>query len=175
MQRTAKPANRNVINLLLDIVIFFGFLIATAPRLSGIAIHEWLGVAFAAAVITHLLLHWSWIVNVLRQFFSKASAMARFNYLLNILLFIDMTVIIFTGFLISEEVLPLLGITPPHGFAWRRIHDMSTTLGLVIVGLHIAVHWQWIVNVTKRLFHFPSRKAQSNIELNKVSRTEVTQ
>ena len=40
----------NKTNLLLDSVIFLAFLVATVPDLSGAAIHEWLGIALAAAV-----------------------------------------------------------------------------------------------------------------------------
>jgi len=36
---------------------FLAFLVAMAPRFSGMAIHEWLGIAFGAAITTHLLLH----------------------------------------------------------------------------------------------------------------------
>ena len=72
------------INLLVDGTIFIGFLVAMAPRFSGLAVHEWLGIAFAAAIVTHLLLHWDWIVSVTARIFNKAlQQKQRINYALN--------------------------------------------------------------------------------------------
>jgi hypothetical protein len=136
--------------------IFVAFLVATAPRLSGLAIHEWLSIAFGAAIVTHLLLHWTWIVQVARRFFGKISWMARLNYILNSLLFIAMTVVIVTGLLISEEALPLFGIRFAHDALWLQLHRQATDLTVLIIGLHVALHWRWIVNTTRRLF---TRKA----------------
>ncbi|MEI7848867.1 MAG: hypothetical protein WCK35_23905 [Chloroflexota bacterium] len=45
-------------NLVLDLTIFTAFLVASNPRITGNSIHEWLGISFAAAIITHLLFHW---------------------------------------------------------------------------------------------------------------------
>lgn len=146
------PANRNVVNFFLDLIIFVAFLVATAPRFSGLAIHEWLGIAFGAAIVTHLLLHWSWIVQITRRFFGKVAWSARVNYALNALLFIAMTVVIVTGLLISEVALPLFGIRLEGDRLWLQLHRQATDLTVLITGLHVALHWRWIVNTTRRLF-----------------------
>src|SRR4051812_24151582 len=109
MKQVTTSRNRNTLNLFVDIAIFLAFLVAMAPHFSGIAVHEWLSIAFGAAIVTHLLLHWQWIAEVTRRFFGKAQWSARANYVLNALLFVDVTVVIFTGLMISESVLPLFG------------------------------------------------------------------
>ena len=35
---------------------------------------------------------------------------------------------------------------------WIDIHDWAGVALLVILGLHILLHWRWIVQVTKRVF-----------------------
>jgi len=35
---------------------------------------------------------------------------------------------------------------------WIDIHDWAGVALLVIIGLHIVLHWRWIVQVTKRVF-----------------------
>ena len=155
MQTESRQPNRNKVNLLVDIAIFGAFLIAMAPQFSGIAIHEWLSIAFGAAIITHLLLHWQWIIEVAWRFFGKTQWISRVNYILNALLFVDVTVIIFTGLMISQAALPLFGIQMPQGGSWRRLHDLSANLALLLTGLHIALHWQWIVSMLKRFLFAP--------------------
>jgi hypothetical protein len=158
-QATTQPS-RNKLNLFVDIAIFLAFLVAMAPHFSGLAVHEWLGIAFGGAIITHLLLHWQWIVQVTKRFFGKAQWSARVNYVLNALLFIDVTIIIFTGLMISESALPLFGIQFMPGGAWRMLHTLSANLFVPIIGLHVALHWQWIVNTVKRLgMRQPARSA----------------
>ena len=136
--------------LWLDIIIFVAFLVTMDPRSSGIAIHEWLSLAMLAALTLHLLLSWDWIINISQRFLGKLGTQNRINYILNWLLFIDGTLLIVSGVMISEVAMPFLGIRLPEGFAWRRLHDMSANLGLLMLGLHTALHWSWIVNTFSR-------------------------
>lgn len=144
----------NRTKLLLDISTFVAFLVAMDPRTSGIAIHEWLTIALGATVIVHLLLNWSWIVEVTKRLFTKGKGLngARTNYILNWLLFIDGILIMLSGIMISEAVVPSLGLTLPMNFAWRSLHEVSTNVSLFLMGLHITLHWNWIVSTVKRLF-----------------------
>lgn len=170
MQDRSRKTSRTKSNFWIDIIIFVAFLIAMDPRLTGIAIHEWLSIAFGATIILHLLLHWQWLAATTKRFFSKIVGQARLNYILNALFFIDMTLIIFTGIMISEEVLPLLGIWVQPGFFWRWLHSFSAELGVYILGLHVALHWKWIWNAFKRYvvrpLSFPSfRLNQKKVQI----------
>ncbi|MCS7062341.1 MAG: DUF4405 domain-containing protein [Anaerolineae bacterium] len=150
MNITRKHIPHNLTYLLLDALIFVAFLIATAPHFSGIAIHEWLGVSLGAAIVIHLLLHWQWIVSVTRHFFGRTHWRARLNYILNTLFFIDVTIVLFTGLMISEVALPWIGIHTTPSRSWRLLHSMASDAGVFILGLHVALHWQWIINALKR-------------------------
>jgi len=161
MARGAGAQQRTTINLALDSAIFGAFLAATAPRLTGIAIHEWLGIAFGVAIMTHLLLHWQWIIEVARRFFGKVTWTARVNYVLNTLLFIVMTIIIATGLMISEAALPLLGFQLPHDHIWSQIHRLASDAAVLLIGFHVALHWRWIVNSTRRLLRISTRRPAS--------------
>ena len=158
--RQSKTIDKVKTDLLVDLAIFVAFLITMDPRSSGVAVHEWLSLALTVAVLVHLLLHWNWIVFVTRRFLSKAPRRSRINYILNTLLFIDSTVIVFTGLMISEAVLPSFGIRLESSFLWGRLHDLSANLALFLIGLHLAFHWRWIVSTSKRYvtrFFAPAR------------------
>jgi hypothetical protein len=144
-------SSSTVRNLLIDAAIFVGFLLATAPRATGQTIHEWPGLAFGVGIITHLLLHWKWIVNVVRRFFSKLPGQVRINSILNSLLFIAMTLIIFSGIMSSKVVLSTFGLSGSHDVIWRWLHASATNVALIIV----ALHWKWIVGTVKRYMWQP--------------------
>jgi hypothetical protein len=166
IETQTKTRNQTKTKLVIDVLIFIAFLIAMEPHLSGITVHEWLATAALAALVVHLLLSWDWIVQTTRRFLGKTSNQARVNYILNWILFVDGTVIMLSGFMISESLLPALGITLPRNFAWRSLHDLSANLFLLLLGLHTALHWSWIVDTFKRyafqpvgrLFTYGSRK-----------------
>ncbi|MEF3273918.1 MAG: DUF4405 domain-containing protein [Chloroflexus sp.] len=143
---------QNWLYFLVDGAMFTAFLIATAPRFSGLAIHEWLSLALAAAIITHLLMHWNWIVMVGKRFFIRTTWRSRLNYLLNALLFVAFTATIVTGILISREALPVFGVTVTHDRALELLHHQASDLTVWILGLHVAIHWSWIWGMIRRIF-----------------------
>jgi hypothetical protein len=150
-----KTKNNTKVKLVLDVSIFIAFIIAMDPRSSGIAIHEWLSTAAFAAIVTHLLLSWDWIVQTTRRIVGTLNAQARVNYILNWLLFFDVTVLMLSGFLISKAILPSLGITLPQNFTWRSLHDASANIFLLLLGIHTALHWNWIVTAFTRYVFRP--------------------
>lgn len=136
-------------------MIALAFLVALEPSLTGFSIHEWLGLAFGGAIVVHLLMHWQWLVSVTKGFFRRLAGQPRINYILNGLLFITVTLIIFSGVMISREVMPLFGIQMAEDNFWRFIHVQTSDLSLFLVGLHIALHWKWILNGLKRYIVSP--------------------
>lgn len=152
MESKVKNRNRNKILLALDTVMLASFLVATSPQFGGIAIHEWLGIACGGLVMAHLLLNWDWIINTARTVFKSAHWQSKVGYLLNIALFIDVTLLIFTGLAISRVALPSLGISLPRSGNWRGIHSLTSDIFVIILGLHLALHWDWIVRTVGRMF-----------------------
>lgn len=136
MASARRLSSRTTINLLLDGGVFVSFLAATSPRLTGLAIHEWLSLAVAAMIVTHLLLHWSWVVGVTRRFFGRVATRARVNYVLNALLFVSFTTVVFTGLLISQAVLPLFGLHAMRSGVWRQLHGLASDATVVLLGAH---------------------------------------
>ncbi len=138
-------------NLILDFSIFTAFLVAANPHLTGNTIHEWLSVAFGAAIITHLLFHWEWIVKVSVEFFKKLFHQSRLNFVIDLLFFIAMTGALFSGLMISKDVLAALGIQLDSvAGGWKMIHKFSSDASLILLGIHFALHWKWIVTNVKR-------------------------
>jgi len=137
----------NKTNLVLDLTILTAFLVAYNPHLTGNTIHEWLSVAFGAAIVTHLLFHWRWIVTMTTEYFKKFFHRSRLNYIVDLLFFIAMTGSLFSGLLISKDVLSTLGIQLGEvSRNWKSIHTLTSDASLILLGLHFALHWKWVVS-----------------------------
>jgi hypothetical protein len=131
--------------LTLDLTMFGAFLVISNPHLTGITVHEWLGVSLIGALITHLLFNWDWIVNVGRTFFKKLWHQSRLNFVVDTLFFIVMTGTLFSGLLISESVLATFGIQLDVSRSWRSIHVMMSNASVILLGIHFALHLKWVI------------------------------
>lgn len=163
-----KTKNQTKLKLTIDVAIFIAFLVAMDPRSSGIAVHEWLAVSALAAIVVHLLLSWDWIVRITKRFTSTMNGQTRINYILNWAMFVDVTMVMLSGLMISQSVMPSLGISLLENFAWRSLHDLSANLFIILLGLHTALHWNWVADTFKRYIFQPlgrlfSTKSQKDI------------
>jgi hypothetical protein len=135
-----------------DLILLLFFILAAAPQTTGIAVHEWVSFLYLVPFAIHLLLHWDWIIAVPKRLFSRLGTEHRFNVIWDSLLYILMLVVTLSGILVSEVAMPVLGIDiAPDGF-WSMLHHQSSNLIMPILGIHLAVHWQWIVKISKKLF-----------------------
>ena len=142
-------------NLLVDLLSFITLLLVLEPAVTGIAIHEWLRLAFFGAIVIHLLLHWKWIVTVGRKFFVKLFHSSRLQFVVDVLLFVVFITAMLSGILISREILRVFNIQIFANFTWRTVHSLSANLTFFLVALHFALHWDWIVTTTKRYLISP--------------------
>lgn len=144
------------INFWFDLLIFVAALFAPAVMFTGLAIHEWLGLGLGLAVIAHLLLHWQWIAQITRRFFARTTGSARLNYVVNVFFFIDLTVIVASGIMISRVALPFFGVElQTGGSMWRPLHTLAADAMVLILATHVALHGKWIVATANRLLLQP--------------------
>jgi hypothetical protein len=163
-------------NLLIDLGIFAALLLALEPGLTGIPIHEWFSAAFAGAIIVHLLLHWNWIVTVMVKFFKKLFHVSRLQFVLDIVLFVAMTAVMMSGILISKTILPALGLKAARNPMMQGLHSLSANATLLLVGVHFALNWNWVVNAVRRVIVAPleslTRKNQQPIPVTLVAASD---
>jgi hypothetical protein len=144
--------------LIVDVVMAVSFLALMSVNLTGTFLHEWWGVALMLLVITHLLVQWDWTLSSTRGFLSKLTSRLRISYVLNWALFVATVLVFVSGLLISENVLPSLGLAtdrgsnPLFGF-WHQLHILSADTVLVLAAIHLGLNWRWVLNAIKQIFH----------------------
>lgn len=150
MTQKTKKTSRNQFKLYSDILLFVAFVLTNIPQTTGIPFHEWVSVLFIVPLMFHILLDWKWVVSVTKRIFKKTPGEVRFNHILDLLIFIMMVLTLSTGFLISEAALPAIGIHVTIDPFWSMMHDLTANLTMVLIGVHLAMHWEWIVSMWKR-------------------------
>ena len=158
------PANRtrNAGRLALDLGMFAALLILLEPHGTGLAIHEWLGIAVGVPILTHLLLNWQWVVTVTKKMFAPMPLATRVNQVLNTFLFVATVVAIQSGVMISEVALPGVADLLGSSGAWRALHEVSTHAMVFGAAAHAVLHWRWIARTVGRLFGIEATPARAS-------------
>jgi hypothetical protein len=148
---------RTRLDFWLDALLLVAYTLAYSLGFTGLAVHEWLGIALGVVLLVHLTLHWDWVIRTTQKLLRR-NGRERFIWLVNLLLLVCMTLCIASGILISEVALPALGITVPASSFWRQVHDTTATLTLILVPIHAALRWRWIVGMVRRFAAWRPRR-----------------
>lgn len=152
MTQAQKKMSSNQLKFYVDIFLFISFVLVNIPQATGIPFHEWASVLFIVPLLVHILLDWNWIVSVTKRMFGRLPGEVRFNHIFDLIIFIMMTLALMTGFVISEAALPAIGINITIDPFWSSMHDLTANLTMILIGIHLAMHWGWIVSSVKRYF-----------------------
>lgn len=137
-------AGRKRVDFILDSLLLTLLLLLFSPRLTGLPLHEWLGIAIVPPIVVHVLLSWRWVAAATRRLLRGAPNRVRVNYILNALLFVLLTLVIASGVAISEVAAPSVGTRTIDDRAWRALHNLTLNWLLLIAGFHIAMNWDWV-------------------------------
>jgi formate-dependent nitrite reductase membrane component NrfD len=111
----------------------------------GISFHEWAGLIIGLFFILHKILNWGWIKKVTLAFFSKGYWRAKLNYILDVLLLSGLTLMILSGIAIARTIdFPWLNLGGSPMF-WRVMHTSSSLITLALFGIHLGLHWNWVL------------------------------
>lgn len=121
-----------------------------ALSLTGLSWHEWLGFLLCVLVMFHVILQWPWFVTGFRRLLTRGAHRARVNLALNVLLFIVMVAVLVSGVLISNQIAPLLGHALGRPRVWSELHGWLNFTLIVLVGVHLAINWDWVLGAIRR-------------------------
>ncbi len=141
--------NTQKTNWWLDAVLFTGFMATFFLDLTGIELHQWIGIGLGILLLVHLGCHIDWIGTVVTRFFGKCTASARVNLVIDLLLMGGFGMIILTGLVISTW----LNLTFINYSGWWAVHVISAVTTLFALLIKLFLHRKWIVNVAEtRIF-----------------------
>lgn len=125
--------------LVLDACMAGLFVVLLSWHLTGLALHEWLGIALIATTLGHLLVHWGWMEARASQAVRRSRAGGG-AFALNAGLFAAMGTTLISGVVISKVAVPNL-LSPATYLRWHGVHDGATFLAVVLLGAHLALNW----------------------------------
>ena len=115
--------------------------------LIGEAAHEWIGVAMFVLFILHHILNSHWHRNLFK---GKCTAIRILQTILVILVLLSMLSSMFSGIILSRHVFQSITIRGWRSFA-HNLHMISAYWGLVLMSLHLGMHWNMMMGMARKL------------------------
>lgn len=127
------------VKLVIDAVALVAYVIVSLPSLTGVAPHEWLGLAVAVVLIVHLAQHLGHVVSSARRAASPgpARAVRAGRAVLAVLLGIALAVCVTSGVMVSGAVLPAFGLYAEGYYFWNPLHAVSAKVLLALLLIHL--------------------------------------
>ncbi len=132
----------------IDLGMFLGYLLCFYLDLTGVVLHQWLGLSVTILALVHLLLHWDWVTSVFTRFFGRTTARSRIYLLLDMLIMVGAVMMFETGLAISTW----FALDLNNFGTWLDVHVYASIITLGLVVLKLGLHWRWIAKTAKKAF-----------------------
>jgi hypothetical protein len=131
------------------------------PRNTWNDLHTWGGIAMIAIAVIHLLMHWPWVVHMVKRMWNeltgKCTCMnqrSRWNLILNTLMAVSFAFtaisgiyfLFFPGGRWANDPRILFNLT-----TWDMLHTWSGIILILATITHLAIHWRWVSHVTTKI------------------------
>lgn len=134
-----------------DLILFAGFSLAFFLDLTGLPLHQFLGLGAGLLALYHLAAHWQWLCSVGQRLFDRACARPRLYFFLDLILFAGFAYILGSGLVISTW----LNLALADYETWRVVHVVVAALTMLALLAKLVLHWRWIANAAASLLPAP--------------------
>ena len=155
--------NRSNNRWMLNAVMYGGFILMFFLDLTGVIVHQWLGLAVGVVALYHLLDHWDWVNAVSKRYFGKTSWQARLYYLVDAGILLGFLGILGSGLGISTWFSALV----ENQAGWIDFHVMISAVSLLLIVIKVIAHRNWIVKTAANVFA-PSTAAPRSAARNQI-------
>lgn len=142
---------KTIFKIAVDIGMTAVLLLLMAYGMVGEALHEWLGAGIFVLFVIHHILNGKWSRNVLKGNYTPMRIVQTFLAAAALLAMAGSMV---SGVILSRHVFSFLPIQGGRSFA-RNLHMVSAYWGLVVLSLHLGIHWGMMMGMAKQLVKKP--------------------
>lgn len=143
---------KSTLKIITDMLMTLLLLFLMGYQLWGDIAHEWAGTAMFVLFIVHHLLNFNWHKNL---FEGKYNARRTVILCIDILIFSDMLIMMYSGIIMSRHVFSFLPISGGTMLA-RRLHILGSYWGYLLMSLHFGIHIKMFVNMIKKRVKIPA-------------------
>lgn len=138
--------------IIIDILMTLALLFLMGYQLLGDVAHEWVGTGMFLLFIVYHALNFNWHKNLFKN---KYTARRIAVLCIDILVFADMLMMMFSGIVMSRHVFAFLPISGGVMLA-RRLHILGSYWGILLMSLHLGMHVKIFAGMIKKRVRIPT-------------------
>ncbi|MGI5896395.1 MAG: DUF4405 domain-containing protein [Oscillospiraceae bacterium] len=150
-----------VIKLAVDILMTLALLFLMGYHLWGEALHEWVGAGMLLLFIVHHILNGHWYKALFK---GKYSIMRILTLCTALLVLVSMLVQMYSGIVMSRYVFNFLPGVGDMSLA-RRLHILGAYWGYILMSLHLGLHWNMILGMSRKAAGIKNKSKSHSIAL----------
>ena len=135
-----------IVKLCVDVLMTLALLLLMGYQFWGEAAHEWIGAGMFLPFILHHILNLNWHKRIFK---GKYPAMRTVTLCVDVLVFLAMLALMYSGIVMSRHVFAFLPIKNGMATA-RRLHILGSYWGFLLMSLHLGLHWNRILGIIKK-------------------------
>ena len=136
-------------SLAVDAACLLAYLVAANPAVTGIGVHEWVGIGVLLAFLVHAAMHVDWAVEAVRGSFACPSWARTGNLVLDALIVVAFMTVTVSGLCVSGAVLAAFGLYADGYYFWDPLHATAAKVLLALLLVHVVAHGKWLVGFFK--------------------------
>lgn len=123
--------------LVVDALALVLYVVVSLPALTGVGVHEWLGLGVGVVLLVHGVQHIDFVGGFLA---ARCSLRATGRMLLDVALVLSVVVVALSGLMESGAVLPTFGLYAEGYYFWGPLHAASAKVLLALLIVHGALN-----------------------------------
>lgn len=140
-----KP--RMIIKIAVDILMTLALLFLMGYHFWGNTAHEWAGAGMFVLFIAHHILNLNWYKSLFK---GKYTVFRILQIVIDVLVFVTMLALMYSGIIMSREVFAFLPINGGMALA-RRLHILGSYWGFILMSLHLGLHWNMLIGYARKI------------------------
>lgn len=146
---------KNVLKLVLDFCMVITLTLMYNKMVINLTFHELGGLILIGVMLIHVLINWKWVAVISKRLYNKTIPLkTKLGYLINTLLLIAFLLIGLSGIMISKI---LFQISVNSEIPWKTIHYSASSFALILIGIHLGLHTQFIFNKMNKINPIPQK------------------
>lgn len=145
-------SRKPLFKLVVDCLMVSSLLLAMTNKLTENRMHEFIGALMISLLLLHNVLNWRWYASILQR---RHSIRGAVDIVVIVLLYIAMGTLIGSSIMGSRTLFAFLGME--GNLTIRQIHTTAAHWLLILMAVHLGIHWARLTGVLRKIISSPSR------------------
>lgn len=142
-----------------DAAMMFMLILLLGRNITGAQNHELIGISMMSLFAIHIILNIKWFLNFKKILKNSGNSLLNVLWMLvNVFLIVDLVIMFVSAVVVSDYVFSFA--FPGRHRAWEFVHGASAYAGLMLMSVHLGMHWNMIMSSLRKAWKLKDNKVR---------------